>query len=111
MNLRNGLNGKTVQQPVVKVPEPGKGNVKVHMSALAMQLSRSLVLIIQNAPETSSSRKKHVNLPNFPNTILPAKMMLPSAQTVEENLILVKETHQIPKTCISVQLKFQTFLS
>ena len=48
--MRNGLNGKTAQQPVVKGPEPGQGNVQVHMSVLAIQLSRSLVLIIQNAP-------------------------------------------------------------
>ena len=30
MNLIIGLNGETVQPPVVKEPEPGQGHVQVH---------------------------------------------------------------------------------
>ena len=50
MSLTHGLNGETVQQPVVKGPENGQGHALPNVIALAIQLNRSLVLIIQNAP-------------------------------------------------------------
>ena len=50
MSLTHGLNGETVQQPVVMEPENGQGHALPNVIALAIQLNRSLVLIIQNAP-------------------------------------------------------------
>ena len=47
MSLKNGLNGKTAQPLVVTEPESEQGTVLVHLSVLAVQLSRSFVLTIQ----------------------------------------------------------------
>ena len=60
MSLKNGLNGKTAQPLVVKVPEPEQGNVLVHMSVLAVQLIWSVVLIIQNV--LARSKRSNVSL-------------------------------------------------
>ena len=53
MNLKSGLSGKTAQPLVVKEPEPEEGTVQVDLNVLAVQLSRSFVLTIQNVGKTA----------------------------------------------------------
>ena len=49
LSLNHGLNGEAVQALVAKVPEPGQGNVQVHLIVLAIQLSLTIVLTIHLA--------------------------------------------------------------
>ena len=94
--MKNGLNGNTAQPLVAKEPEPEQGTVLVHMSVLAVQLSWSVVLIIQNV-HARSKRRNVSSRPWPPFTTHNAKMTIRSVLVVEEKAILVKAMNLIQK--------------
>ena len=84
-----GLSGQNVTQAVAKEPEPGQGHALVLLSVLAIQLSLSHVLTIQNVH--ARLKRSNVSLrPWPPFTTHNAKMTIRSVLAVKETAILVK---------------------
>ena len=91
-----GLSGQNVTQAVAKEPEPGQGHALVLLSVLAIQLSLSHVLTIQNVH--ARLKRSNVSLrPWPPFTTHNAKMTIRSVLVVEEKAILAKAMNLIQK--------------
>ena len=117
VNLKNGLNGPDVLQPVAKEPKLEPGNVLAQMTArmeikllkMANIWRRKSVRVTLTV--NAKSKRRNASFRQKVTILMNAKMMLPSALALEMKLVPnVQITSQILTTCISAKPRCPTVI-